>query len=168
MKLSLLQKVGIFLGSILCIAILVEVLTTQPISKTNTTSFKGHFSYIEKIITRGCTSYDLHIQEKQDFYKISADWSDCFAYNNFQYEIKVGQPIEIITKKDNSLLSLRKPFVVSILANGRDYLSSSCINQKINDEKITVPLIFGLLALVLFTVVIIKKDKKFKRQAPFR
>jgi hypothetical protein len=84
--------------------------------------------------SRGSLNYDLYIDEEQNFYKIGANYTDCFDYDAFKDKVKNGQEIEIGIKKHNSIIEFSDLRVVtSIIANGHDYFRVNCANEVIHN-----------------------------------
>ena len=122
---------------------------TPEVTTKNTTKVDGHFLFIKKHVYKGDISCDLYIQENDEPYKVSADDSQCFLYDNFVTKIKVGQPIQIYLNRGMPFFSIRKPMIVRILANDCEYLSFDCANDEIAGEKIKIPLMCLLLEILV-------------------
>jgi len=131
----------------------IIALISPELNEKNTTLVTGHFSNIDKGIGKGRNNgsiwYDLYIQESSDYYKISADNSHCVLYDNIGNEFKVGEPIQIYMNKPIPFFSIRKPMVVSIVANGNNYLSFDCVNNETKDERFQIPLFCIVIGLVV-------------------
>jgi len=139
----------------------IGALISPELNEKNTSLIVGHFSNIQKGIGSGRSSgsiwYDLYIQESSSYYRISADNSHCVLYDNIQSEFKVGEPIQIYMNKPIPFLSIRKPMVVSIVANGNIYLSFDCVNNETKDERFQIPL-FCIAIGLLVGYLIYKKE----------
>jgi hypothetical protein len=158
MKSDIFKKIGIGFCIMVALYIVVGCLLTETPNAENTTLIKGHFKYIQKIVAKGDASYDLYIHENQDYFKIKADWANCFSYESFKDEVQEGQPIELLIKRDNSWISFTKPSIIAVSVNGNDYLYQSCVVQNINHDKILIPSIFGG-ALLLYGFYLLYKKR---------
>ena len=135
----------------------INALFTKPVSPSNTTLVKGTYNSIQREVYRGSVSYNLYLNENSEYYKINASNAECFAYTSFTNRVSSGQPISIYVN-NNTLLS--QSFVVSVIANGQEYLSFDCINHQIADDKIKIPLMSIGVLLVLVMIAYLKSKKK--------
>jgi hypothetical protein len=131
------------------------ILLRRPVTSANSKSINGHFKSILADTLKGDVSYDVYIKEDPDVFKISADWSKCFEDVGFEQDVKVGQPIQIFVKQGPEFSSAR--LLVGIKANGLDYLSAACINDDLRNEKIHIPLFFGIGAVLIGAVSFLKR-----------
>jgi hypothetical protein len=144
----------IFLIVIWAILLLIAIgsAISPDVSENNTTLINGHYNGIEKGIGKGRNNgsvwYDLFIQESNRSYRISADNSHCVLYDNIVNELKLGEQIRMYINKPTPFFSIRKPMVVGIIVNGKNYLSFDCVNNETNDERFQIPffcVVMGLL-----------------------
>ena len=132
-----------------CILI-IDILTTDAVSASNIITITGHYKTVNKLKgTRGSLYYEIFVQENQRVYRIGADDSGCFAFDRFLSEISSGQLIKISFRRKNSFFKVSDiRFVVSIEANGNNYLDPECINDHLKSNKTEIP----ILALGLMTI----------------
>lgn len=153
------KNIAIIIGCCLLILVSINILTQEPVSDKNSKTIQGHFQSITEADTRGDTSYQLHIQEDNNSYTISADNSQCFQYNLFKSEVKEGQLIKISTCQNDFLTNAS---VVSLVVDSTDYISKYCINEHIEGERFTLPLFCGgfTIIMVIYLVYQNKKGRK--------
>jgi hypothetical protein len=152
-KLTRIALVCVVIGSLL---VAIGTLATQPVNSTNTTLVKGSFRNIKETVSRGEYYYAIYIQENDQHYEIPADWHQCFYYHDFKNNVKPGQFIQIRLSKN----LFRSPEVSSITVNNLDYLSQTCINEDIHDNKIILaPACIGI-AILISLFLYFKKPQK--------
>lgn len=154
------KRIAFILGVLIVLGVSIRAILTKTVSKANTTLVNGTFYGIEKVVNRGSVSYTVYLAGNQEHYTISANNSECFAYSAFTNKVTIGQPISLYVN-DNAILS--KSLVVSIIADGQEYLSFGCINQDIADNKFKIPLMSTGVFLLLIMVVRLKTNKKLKK-----
>jgi hypothetical protein len=153
------KKIGVVIIGLLGLWISIGLLITEPVDKNNTKRINGHYLTINKVLAKSSISYDLYITEYQDYYKIAADNAGAFFYDSFRNDMRQGQPIQIYINQPIPFMSLRRPFVVRVTANDKDYLSFDSVNAEIASEKKWGPLaVIGLV--ILSGCVIYKKELK--------
>jgi len=98
--------------TIVCLLIGINILSTETVNEKNTYAINRHFKSIKEDRTaRGGLSYDLFIQEDQRPFKIGANDVDCFYHDSFISNVHSDQPIKIIIRKNNGILTFFKiPF----------------------------------------------------------
>jgi hypothetical protein len=156
-----LKRVSLIIIWLLLVWFAIVALIAPKQDGNNTTVINGHFYHIEKGVgtgrASGCIWYDLYLQESQQYYRISADNSECFSYDSLQNNIKAGDPIQLYISKPIPFFSIVGSMVVSVKSNNQEYLSFSCINEKIEDERVGIPLC--CLGLGLFTTLLMYKKE---------
>jgi hypothetical protein len=145
MKSDRIKKITFIFITVVASLIALDCLLTEPASEQNITTVKVHFKAINVDAVRGDTSYNLYINENANNYKIIADWSGCFQYNNFNDSIKQGDEIAVSFKTDR-FLGLSNTFkVVCLVAGNNTFMSADCVNYRIEDNRFKIPLICLLL-----------------------
>jgi hypothetical protein len=135
----------------------VWVLLTPDITAKNTKTISGHLKQVEKGVYRNDISYNIYITEDGNKFQIPADWSGCFSDAAFKKDVKPGQVIQLGVKTGFALSGVRQ--VVSIDANGINYLSPDCINDKIETNKKEIPIGFAVFAMLILALLVLKNKK---------
>jgi hypothetical protein len=161
LKFQILFAVFLILHVLICIS----VLQTPPVDETNTTIANLHLRAVSlNKPARGSLNYDFYVLENNGHYKISAEWADCFYYNDFMNKVKPGQLIQARIKKQNGFLSSDLRLVVSLTANGQNYLDGDCVNKELAEEKIDLP-VYGTLGLmVIYTLLYYHEWRNAKKK----
>lgn len=149
----------LFLASII-IWFLVSILTKQKVDLKNSTELEVHFKEIVKAKIEGKISYyyDLHTQDNDDVYRIAADNVDCFDVDTFIQNTEAGSLIKVYIDDKG----LTKPSVIGIVSGGENYIDRNCINRRIEDDKLYIPLIFIIPAAIILILYYLKKRKTKK------
>jgi hypothetical protein len=162
MKLTKGEKIALTIALSVWLFISVNVWLTKAINQANIELINGHFKKIEKEQhAKESLHYDLMIQENNNSYRISADWTDCFQYSGFIKDVKENTPIKISIGNDNGIFKFSNvPMVVSLVVDGREYLNRDCINNDIKNKKTEIPL-FSIAAIIIgFAVYKYKQNNK--------
>ena len=157
----------IFLVSIITL-FLTDILITQKVDIKDSTEVEIHFKEIvkEKIQGKISYSYNLYDLDDNEFYKIVADNTDCFDLEGFLQNVKEGDLIKVYLNKHTGLKNPNLKSVIGIVANGENYIDTKCINEKIESNKIYLPLIFSILPIILIITAIYKRKKKAEKEKP--
>lgn len=156
------NRIAFIFGLVLVLIVSIVAIQTKPVNTSNTTLITAVYRGISKSVYRGTVSYNLYLEGTSGYYKIAADNSACFAYTAFKNNVAQGQTISVYVNH-HTLIS--KPFIVSIVANGQEYLSFGCVNQGIAANKIKIPL-FSIGAFVLLVVIVYVKTNKRSKNPP--
>ncbi len=154
MKLDLFQKIGIGLGTILILYILTSTLIKKEVAFENTKFVEGELQSFEKfkLKNKWSISYNIKLRGDETEYKIIPEYFNCFDRSSFYSNVSNGQIIKLGIDQDNGLKSSSVKSVVLIETNGVEYIDNACVNEKINQDKKTLPLIIlghlGLLTLI--------------------
>lgn len=165
-KLNLKEKFVIGISLIALSILTIGILTTENATGKNTKVITGHLLRIYKSRPpRGSLNYDLYIEENNEHYKISANWADCFNYEDFIGNVKEDHLIQIRIMNKNDLITdsdLR--LVVALSCNGRQYLNADCVNQNIDNNKWLIPISWtiAITAGIVFWDV---KKRKYKKHS---
>jgi len=147
------KKISLITVWVILLLIAIGSFISPDVNEKNTTLITGHYNGIEKGVgtgrNNGSVWYDIFIQESNTYYRVSADNSHCVLYNNIQSKLKLGEQIQIYINKPTPFFSIRKPMVVSIRANGNNYLSFDCANNETKDERFQIPLFCIIIGLVV-------------------
>jgi hypothetical protein len=140
----------IFIGSIM-IWFLASVLTKQGVDLTNSTELEIHFKEIIKAKIQGKVSYyyDLHNLDNYEVYRIAANDVGCFDMDRFMQNVERGSLIKVYIN-DNGFT---EPSVIGIVSDGQNYIDTSCINKKIEDDKLYIPMISMFIFVILFGIL---------------
>ena len=165
-KLNLKEKLVIGISLIALSVLTIGVLTTEKVAGNNTTIITGHLSriYMSRP-ARGSLNYDLYIKENNEHYKISANWADCFNYEDFTGNVKENHLIQIrIMNKNDLITNSDLRLVVALSCNGREYLNTDCVNENIDNNKWLIPVswITAITAGIVFWDVKRRKLDKIK------
>jgi hypothetical protein len=158
-RLPILNIIVVALGCLAFLYVLINVLFTKPVGKENKTLIQGYFANIQLQTRKGDTSYRLYLNEKEDYYIISAEWSGCFKYKSFLNDIRHNQSI-VIAISNNAIL--RTPAVVLIQANNKDYIDQNCINKEIDNTKHNLPLLLLCVCGIICLLLYLKEKKRGK------
>lgn len=153
------NRIAFVFGLILVLTVSISAMLTNPVSKSNTNLITAVYRGISQKVYKGSTSYDLYL-EGNPAYRIGDANSECFAYTTFKNKVIQGQSISVYVNS-NTLIS--KPFIVSIVADGQEYLSFDCINQHLANNKIKLPLL-SAGAFILAILAIRFRDKKNQKR----
>ncbi len=160
-KKSNFKKIALIVLLIIIVWVDIGAIISPMLDKTNSVLIKGRFSNVKKGVgsgrNSGCIWYDLYIQESHDYYRISADNSDCFQYDSLLSQVGKGDTIDIYINKPVPFFSIAKPMVVSVEVNNYEYLSFDCVNSKTDEERVEIPL-YSLGVGILLAFVIHKKE----------
>jgi hypothetical protein len=145
---------------------LADTYMTRKVDLKNSTKIEAHFKEFEKLRIEGkiSYSYNFFIEENDDLYKIAADYTDCFEVDDFFQNVKKGDLIIIYIDKNSGLKNPNLKSIVGIVVKGKNYVNDSCINDKIEEKKIYMPLIFSILPIILIISFIYKKVKKQRKK----
>ena len=145
---------------------LADIFITQKIDIKNTTELEIHFKEIvkQKIQGKVSYSYDIYNEDNEEVYKIGADYTGCFELDNFLQNVKKDDLIKIYLNKNNGLKKPNLKSVVGIVANGKNYIDLNCINEKIESNKIYIPLIFCILPVIFIISIIYNRRKNRKEK----
>ena len=157
----------IFLVTIIT-CFLTDILITQKVDIKDSTEVELHFKEIvkEKIQGKVSYSYNLYDLDNDAFYKISADNTGCFDLENFLKNVKEGDLLKVYLNKHTGLKNPNLKSVIGIVANGENYVDTECINEKIESNKIYLPLIFSVLPIILIVSIIYKRRNKAEKEKP--
>ena len=155
----------IFLVSIITL-FLTDILITQKVDIKDSTEVEIHFKEIvkEKIQGKISYSYNLYDLVNNEFYKIIAENTDCFDLEDFLQNVKEGDLIKVYLNKHTGLKNPNLKSVIGIVANGENYIDTKCINEKIESNKIYLPLIFSILPIIFIITAIYKRKKKAEKE----
>lgn len=154
MKFDLSQKIGIGLGTILILYILTSTLIKKEVTFENTKFVEGELQSVEKFKPKNkwSISYNIKLKGDETIYKIIPEYFDCFDRTSFYNNVSNGQIIKLGIDQDNGLKSSSVKSVVLIETNGLKYIDNACVNEKINKDKKTLPLII-LCFISLLTLI---------------
>jgi hypothetical protein len=138
---------------------------TRKVDLKNSTKIEAHFLEFEKLRIEGkiSYSYNFYTEESDDLYKITADYTDCFEIDDFFQNVKKGDLIIIYIDKNSGLKNPNLKSIVGIVVKGKNYIDVNCINDKIEEKKIYMPLIFSILPIILI-ISFIQKRKKAEKE----
>lgn len=137
--------------TVLAIAFSLSPLFQSKVDKTTLPVIQVHFLKISLHRIKNVPSYEITFMESGALYVISDDWSECFDYDAFQAKVNKGQEVAICITRTNRLLGLFSDLaIVSMKANGIEYISGDCINRNIDKDKIWVPVGAILLIALLW------------------
>jgi hypothetical protein len=147
------------LASIIILS-LIAVLSKQKVELKDTTKLEIHFKEIVQAKIEGKISYyyDLYNQDNNEIYRIAANNVDCFDINRFVQNVNAGNLIKIYIDDQG----LTKPSVIGIIADGKNYIDTNCVNRKIDSDKVFIPIIFIIPAMLIGIVYYLKKRKSKK------
>lgn len=162
---------NIFLISVISLIItwaLADIFMKRKVDFKNSTKIEAHFKEFEKVKIEGkiSYSYNFYTDENEEFYKIAADYTDCFEVDRFYQNVKNGDKITIYIDKDNGLKNPNLKSAVGIIVKGKNYIDVNCINNKITENKIFIPMIFSIFPIILIISYIQKKRKKSGTEKP--
>ena len=143
----------------LVILILLIVITSlgslfskkADISKSKT--FAGKFVKIETEVYKHDTSYNIWLNNYNNYFKVGASYSRCFDFNNFILMVSPGDTL-IIKKESLDLLATSD--VISVSTNHYQFSSIDCINTGINFSKNFAALMLVFLSLGLISYKLLK------------
>jgi len=165
-KLSLKEKIVATMIVVFLLVSTIGILSMENADEKNTKIILGHLFKINMDRPgRGSLNYDLYIKENNEHYKISANWADCFQYNDFVNEVKENQLIQIRIMKHNDFITnsdLR--LVVALASNGQQYLNADCVNDSLQENKRLVPF-FWLAAIIGAVIFWFTKKRKFNKDS---
>jgi len=153
------NRIAFVLGFVLVLTVSLSAILTKPVSKSNTTLITAVYRGVSKKVYKGSTSYDLYLEDNPP-YRIGDGNSACFVYAAFKNKVSPGQTISVYV---NNNTVITKPFIVSIVAGGQEYLSFDCINRRIANNKIMIPLL-STMAFILVIVAVRFRDKKNQKR----
>ncbi len=130
------------------------MLLTQHVSKKNVSFKKATFRMIREIQNKGDISYELYIDESAEYIKIAPEDYQCFDYNAFQSKVNSGDTIEIGVMTH----FLTKDAIVSLTTHQINYINPDCIDNKIDDNKATLPFATGMVIIVGLMYLRYKKE----------
>jgi hypothetical protein len=140
-----LSKITIVVISIAALTMVaIDTFFAGEISKSNTVFIQRTFKGIVEEVNRGQSSYNIYTYEDKDYYKIPADWPECFLDQNFKTNAHPGDRISIGIKTDNIITN---DVVVSLKLRQVDYLLPTCINDQIESQKEHVAFLMGIFAI---------------------
>lgn len=150
----------IFLASIITL-VLTDILITSKVDIRDSTEVEIHFKEIvrEKIEGKISYSFSLYNLDNNEFYKISADNTDCFDLEGFLQNVKEGDLIIVYLNKHTGLKNPNLKSVIGIVVKGKNYIDTICINDKIESNKIYLPLMFSILPIIVIISIFHKKRK---------
>jgi len=155
------KNISLIIVWILVVWVTITGLITPLQDEKNTTIINGHLDHIEKGVGTGRNNgdiwYDLYLQESSQYYRISADNSKCFLYDNIQSKLKTGQSIKLYIDKPIPIFSFSKPMVVSVVADNKNYLFFDCVNNNISNHRFELPLFAIAFGVVLSWLIYRKK-----------
>ena len=143
---------------------LASILLKQKVDLKNSTEVEVHFKEIIKAKIKGKVSYyyDLYNTDNDEIYRIAANDVDCFDVERFMQNIETG----IVLKVHINNQGLTKSSVIGIVLEGENYIDTNCINRKIEDDKLYIPIIFIIGAAIILFLYYFKKRKDKKDQEP--
>lgn len=146
---------------------LADTYMTRKVDLKNSAKIEAHFLEFEKLRIEGkiSYSYNFYTEENDDLYKITADYTDCFEIDDFFQNVKKGDLIVIYIDKNSGLKNPNLKSIVGIVVKGKSYIDVNCINDKIEEKKIYMPLIFSILPIILI-ISFIQKRKKAEKEKP--
>ena len=165
MKLDILQKIGIGLGSVLILYILASTILKKQVSLEQIEYVKGQVESIErfKLKNKWSVSYDIKLINNSTKFKVLPEYYNCYNYQIIDKKKVIGQLVTLGIDEDNGLRTNNLANVVSIKIDNIEYIDLDCVNQKIRSDKWEIPLIiFGLslfMTLFYFGQKYLKKKK---------
>ena len=156
------QRILLVVGVIFMVLLLVNTLLTRPVNAVNLTYIEGNFVRIEKNKIKRKVSfwYDLTIEQNHKPLKISAEYTNCFDFNNFNNEVKVGDVIRIgYTENDGPF---RNGSIAKISKDNKEYFNFDCRNSGIEESKVIIPIITSTAILIFIGLFIwMTKTKRY-------
>ncbi len=157
------KKIGLIISVAIMLVVGLSALFASYVTEQNSTYITGHFSSLNKGVVRGDVSYDLYLTESDNCYRISAEWAHCFSAEQFQGEVKPGDPVELYLGK--GALPFSVPQVAWLSSNGINYLDMDCVNDDISENRYKLPIFSLVISLFAIGLFLADKNKK-KRKLP--
>lgn len=139
-------KVALGCIALFVIWITLNVYVTQPVDKTNMVTKNTTFYSINQFSRwRGDVSYGLYTDSGRQYNLIASAEAPNFEYTYFCRNVKPGQSIQLTVSRNNPFTRI---ILVSLVANGKNYISVRHINDGIKSEKIVFTILISIMMII--------------------
>ena len=120
----------------------------------------GRFSRLERIDARSSVSYNIYLTTEADFFKVGADYVECFNSYKFNHNVKFGDLLTIGMAKSDG--PFRDGSVAFVKKEDEYFMKVDCRNKLLKKSKGTTPLLsLTAIAFAVGIIIWMTKNKKY-------